>query len=264
MQYHVAMTTVQLNGHPTWTWTSKKRAPTVLLLHGGMSSSHSLLHSIGPRLSKRFRLAAFDRRGHGRTADTPAPFHYDDMADETIAYLEYLGRRCHLVGHSDGAIVALLVAMRRPDLLRRVVVVGANFHFDALRPMDEFKIDGPIFEAWSQRYGEHSPDGVEHAAVIVEKTLEMFATEPTLTVKDLATITVPVLVMAGDDEPIDLRHTCAMYEAIPESQLCIVPGTSHAVLKERTKVCARIISHFLTSTLPPVTLQPSRRPARPD
>ena len=83
---------------------------------------------------KRFALAAFDRRGHGRTADTDAPFSYDDMADETIAFLELLERRVYLVGHSDGANVALLVALRRPDLVHRVVLVGANYHFDGLVP----------------------------------------------------------------------------------------------------------------------------------
>ena len=78
-----------------------------MLLHGGMSSSASLLKSIGPSLAKRYRVAAFDRRGHGRTADTDEPFSYDAMADETIAFIEYLERRVHLVGHSDGGNVAL-------------------------------------------------------------------------------------------------------------------------------------------------------------
>jgi pimeloyl-ACP methyl ester carboxylesterase len=80
-------------------------------------------------------------------------------------------------------------------------------------------------------------------------------------VKDLATISVPVLVMAGDDDVATLSHTCSMYEAIREAQLAIVPGTSHMLLKERTKECVRIIDHFLGSKLPPVTLAPMRRPS---
>jgi len=62
-----------------------------------MSSSGSLLKSIGPPLARRYRVAAFDRRGHGRTADTDEPFSYDAMATETIAFLEYLKRRVYLV-----------------------------------------------------------------------------------------------------------------------------------------------------------------------
>lgn len=96
----------------------------MLLLHGGIVDSRSLLDSIGPALAEPYRVAAFDRRGHGRTADTAEPLHYDAMADETIGVLEYLDRPAHLVGHSDGGDVGLLVAMRPPDLVQRVVMIA--------------------------------------------------------------------------------------------------------------------------------------------
>src|ERR1700722_11642517 len=135
------VTTIALNGHPTWALVPKRKGETIVLLHGGMSSSASLLKSIGPRLLWRYRLAAFDRRGHGRTGDTEEPFSYDAMADETIAFIEYLHRTVHLVGHSDGGNVALIVAMRRPDLVRRVVAIGANYHFEGLMPVPTFDVD---------------------------------------------------------------------------------------------------------------------------
>jgi pimeloyl-ACP methyl ester carboxylesterase len=257
------VTTISLNGHPTWARLPRGKGPTVVLLHGGMSSSASLLQSIGPSLAKRFRVAAFDRRGHGRTGDTDEPFSYDAMATETIAFLEYLDRRVHLVGHSDGGNVALLVAMRRPELLRRVVAIGANYHHDGLMPLDSFDTASEEFDEWAQRFGENNPDGVEHARAVEEKTRIMTFSQPTLTPSDLATIPVPVLVMAGDDDVATLAHTCSMYEAIPQGQLSIVPGTSHMLLKERTKESVRIIDHFLVSKLPPVTFAPLRRPGAP-
>jgi pimeloyl-ACP methyl ester carboxylesterase len=224
-----------------------------------MSSSDSLLRSIGPGLSRRHRVAAFDRRGHGRTADTDEPFSYDAMATETIAFVEYLDRRVHLVGHSDGGNVALLVAMRRPDLLRRIVAIGANYHYKGLRPLPDSDTGSDEFAEWAQRFGENSPDGPEHALAVEEKTRIMTFSQPTLSTKELATIPVPVLVMAGDDDVATLAHTCTMYEAIPNAQLAIVPGTSHMVLKERTRESVRLIEHFLNSKLPPVTLAPLRR-----
>ena len=253
------VTTISLNGHPTWARLPRGKGPTVVLLHGGMSSSGSLLKSIGPPLARRYRVAAFDRRGHGRTADTDEPFSYDAMATETIAFLEYLKRRVYLVGHSDGGNVALIVAMRRPDLLRRVVAIGANYHFEGLMPVPSFDIESEDFAQWAQRFGENSPDGPEHARAVEEKTRVMTFSQPTLTTKDLARISVPVLVMAGD--VATLSHTCSMYEAIREAQLAIVPGTSHMLLKERTKESVRIIDHFLGSTSPPVTFAPLRRPS---
>lgn len=253
------MTTISLNGHPTWARLPKGKGPTVLLLHGGMSSSRSLLDAIGPGLSKSFRVAAFDRRGHGRTADTEAAFHYDDMASETIAFLEHLGRRTHLVGHSDGGIIALMVAMRRPDLVKRVVTIGANYHFGGLVPLDAFDTDSEGFEEWAAKYASLSPDGIAHAPVVLKKTMTMFATEPTLTTYDLSTITRPVLVMSGDDDVVSLEHTCSLYLVIPGAQLAVVPGTSHAVLKERTGESVRILRHFLRSELPVTTFMPVRR-----
>ncbi len=231
----------------------------MILLHGGMSSSASLLRTIGPGLSKRFRVGAFDRRGHGRTADTDAPFTYESMADETIAFVESLDRRVHLVGHSDGANVALLVGLRRPDLVKRMVVVGANFHYEGLVGFNFLLPGGPGYDEWAQKYARHAPDGIDHAAQVLAKTNQMFATGPTMTPDDLRQIVAPTLVMAGDDDIATLEHTATLYESLPSAQLAILPGTSHAVLKERTEDSVRIIRRFLTQKLPVQTYSPIRR-----
>jgi len=80
-------------------------------------------------------------------------------------------------------------------------------------------------------------------------------------VQDLATITVPVLVMAGDDDVATLVAHLLDVRAIPQGQLSIVPGSSHMLLKERTKECVRVMEHFLSAKLPPVTFAPLRRPS---
>jgi pimeloyl-ACP methyl ester carboxylesterase len=87
----------------------------------------------------------------------------------------------------------------------------------------------------------------------------MFDTEPAFSVEDLKKISVPILVMAGDDDLMELGHTTSMFEAIPGAQLAILPGTSHAVLKEKTKLSSKLIRNFFEDEYPPVTYQPSRR-----
>ena len=87
VEYGLEMTYVDILGHPTWISVGIENDETVLLLHGGIVDSRSLLDSIGPALSERYSVAAFDRRAHGRTSDTPDALHYDSMADETVGVL---------------------------------------------------------------------------------------------------------------------------------------------------------------------------------
>jgi pimeloyl-ACP methyl ester carboxylesterase len=250
---------ININGHPTWVEVRGEGDETVLLLHGGMSNSDLLFDAFGDELAARYRVVAFDRRGHGYTADTPAPFHYEDMGAETIEVLgAVVGGPAHLVGWSDGGIIALLVGMRRPDLVGRLVVIGANYHFDGALPL-EIPEDSPVAAEMFEAYAARSPDGAEHFGEIFPRFMAMVTAEPTWTVDDLATVTAPTLVMAGDDDLIRLTHTAELYEALPAGQLSIVPATSHALPLERPAEVARIILDFLAADVPPATMMPIRR-----
>ena len=254
------MAYIDIDGLDTWIETRGSGDRTVVLLHGGLGYSDQLLDSIGTDLEQDFRVVGFDRRGHGRTADTDEPFHYDDMATHAIKVLEHLdaSSKVHLVGWSDGGIVAMLVALRRPELVDRLVPIGANFHFTGILPpemSDESVSSGPMFEGYAAR----SPDGADHFRVVAEKLTAVFATEPTLTTDDLAQLEHPTLVLVGDDDVVRLDHTVALYEALPAGRLCVVPGASHAVVFEHQRLVASIITDFLQGPEPPETLIPVRR-----
>lgn len=248
---------VPIGGHDTWVDDGGGPGEAVLLLHGGLSHSGVLADALGPALAGRFRTVAFDRRGHGRTADSAAPLHYPDMVAETIGVLEaVVGEPAHLVGWSDGGIVALLVALERPDLVRRIVVVGANYHYDAFRPADA---DPAFATAVRSGYGDRSPDGAGHFGAVVRKSFALWTSEPALTIADLARISQPALVVAGDDDQVPLAHTCSLFEALRHGQLAIVPGASHALPLEQPAALARLVVEFLGSPEPPHTLAPMRR-----
>ena len=251
------MTYIDVLGHSTWTSISEKKADCVLMLHGGLNGSDTFT-DVGDGLADKYRVGYFDRRGHGKTADTPEPFHYESMADETIAVLESLGGASHIVGWSDGGNIGLIVAMRRPDLVKRLVVIGANFKHEGMLDM-ELDESNPVMQMMAGRYMENSPDGPEHFEEFVNKSLVMWGAEPNMTVHDLSTISVPVLVMVGDDDAINLSHTCEMYESIPGAQLAVVPGTSHGLPLEKPETVARIIDEFFSQQLPVETLIPIRR-----
>lgn len=250
---------VEIDGHATWVDDRGGPGTPLLLLHGGLSNSDELLNSIGIGLAERFRVVAFDRRGHGFTADTDADFHYADMAAETIRVLEQVvDGPAHLVGWSDGGIVALLVALKRPDLVNKLVVIGANYHFDGVMPA-EMDPESPLAQALGKAYMERSPDGPGHLEVVLSKSLKMFSAEPTLTTADIAQIAQPVLVVVGDDDLVALPHTVSLYEALPEGQLAVVPGASHALPLEQPDVLTGLILKFLAAAGPPHTLIPIRR-----
>ena len=86
-------------------------------------------------LAEHFRVYVPERRGHGRTADVPGPITYEIMAQDTVAFIEALGiERAHLVGWSDGALVGLLVALWRPELVGKLVLDGPGRELGGVAP----------------------------------------------------------------------------------------------------------------------------------
>lgn len=250
---------VEVAGIETWYEAHGSGVPLVLL-HGAMTDARSFIANT-PALAERFRVLTPERRGHGHTPDVDGPITYDLMAADTVAFLdEVVGGPAHLVGHSDGANVALLVALRRPDLVDRLVLISGNFRWDGLIPgtldieeLVPFVIDG---------YAEVSPDGRDHLPVVAAKLARMIAEEPTLTSDDLGRVAARTLVMSGDDDLVFLEHTIALYRGVPDSELVIVPGTSHLLNLEKPELCNELITSFLTADAT-ATFMPVRRAGPP-
>jgi pimeloyl-ACP methyl ester carboxylesterase len=223
----------------------------VLLLHGGFGSNEDFALQT-PELAKHFRVFAFERPGHGHSADTE-PFTFDNMSACTIQFIETLNLGpANLVGWSDGAIIALLVAISRPDLVKRIVSIGGSFNPNSLTanatewlrkatPEDFRKIEAPLVE----RYGSVSPDGPGHFPTIFEKTKRLWLEEPNIQPEELAKIIIPSLVMAGDRDVVTAEHTLELFRSIKNAELCIVPGTTHNLLTEKPEAVNRAIVEFL-------------------
>nr|WP_157553874.1 alpha/beta hydrolase [Herbidospora sakaeratensis] len=232
--------------------------PLFLLHPGGVDSRAFDVNVAG--LRDRFTVWRADRRGHGRTADADGPFTFAAMADDMIAVQERHVGPAHLLGCSDGAAVALTMALRRPDLVRRLVLVAGVFHHDGWLPgvldADEETLD------WLGRgHAEVSPDGEGHYRVVAAKLDDLHAREPAYTEEDLKGVTARTLVMVGDDDEVRLEHTLALYRALPDGELAVVPGASHGLLVEKPELCHQLISEFLLRDPVPTFAPIRRRPA---
>src|SRR5438270_5345219 len=158
-------TYVELGGVKTWYDEAGDGEPLVLL-HGGIVTNETW----GPQLAElpeTFHVFAPERRGHGHTADVAGPFHYATMAEDTIAFLEGVVKEpAHLVGWSDGGIIGLLVAIKRPDLVKKLVAISANYSLEGVpeemrQGLTSTPADADDMAMMRQLYEAASPDGPE-------------------------------------------------------------------------------------------------------
>ncbi|HSS68964.1 MAG TPA: alpha/beta hydrolase [Nocardioidaceae bacterium] len=211
-------------------------APLVQL-HGGTCTNDQLEVEF---FAETFQVIAPEQMGHGRTRDDISrPFHYHDMAEDTVALLRHLQIESALVlGFSDGGVVGLDMAINHPDVVSRLVVTGANFSKDACTAGGWEFIMTVNPDDWPQQehdeYNRLSPDGPSHWPVVLDRLRRMWLLEPNITADQLGRIKTPTLVIAGDRDFIQIEHTAALFRAIPDAQLCVLPGTGHGAMPLET------------------------------
>jgi pimeloyl-ACP methyl ester carboxylesterase len=247
---------VELDGLRTW-YDDRGDGEPLALLHPSPVDARAFAPNVDA-LAARFHVFTPERRGHGHTPDAPGPITYDLMAGDTISFLErVVGGPARVIGCSAGAVVALLVALHRPDLVRQLVCVAGVFHRDGWAPEAiDPNNEPPQFLA--DNYGEVSPDGVEHFPVVIEKLAGMNAEGPTLTAMDLSRVACRTLVMVGDDDEVTLEHAIEFYRGLPNGELAVIPGASHGLLVEKPDLCNTIMTDFLATDAVP-TIAPIRR-----
>jgi pimeloyl-ACP methyl ester carboxylesterase len=174
------------------------------------------------------------------------------MAEDTIEYLEQVvDGPAHLVGWSDGAVVALLVAQRRPDLAGRLVLIGQYYNSSGRLPdpaLENWLRSPEAMDLLRQGYDPLSPDGPGHFPVVYAKSLAMFDTEPELDLAMFGAVTAPTLVLQGDRDVVTVEHSAAVAKALPDARLAVLPGT-HALPLELPGVVNPLLISFLHGTV---------------
>jgi pimeloyl-ACP methyl ester carboxylesterase len=237
---------VEVAGSRVWHEVTGDGEP-VALLHGAFSGASSLSQQTPALAAAGFRVHVPERRGHAHTADVPGPLTYSVMADDTIAYLDQEVGPSHVLGWSDGAVVGLLVALRRSDLVRRLVLIGQYYNFSGRvpdSPLDAVLASPEAKGLLRREYDVVSPDGPDHFDVVYDKTMHMLNTEPTIDLADLSAVVAPTLVLQGDRDEVTLEHSQAVVAALPDARLAVLPGT-HGLPLEAPDVVNALLVWFL-------------------
>lgn len=199
---------------------------------------------------------AFERPGHGRSADVDEEYGHERGLADTLAYLDTHDLAAvDVVGYSDGAIIGLLLALRHPARVRSLVAISANldpsgFTHSAeaagVPVLDVQEPSEPRPDVERQHYDRLSPDGPAHADVVLRKLFRLWTEEPHIDPAELAAVTAATLVVSGDRDTIRPDHSVLIASSIPGAQLCIVPGTTHALVAERPELVGVVVREFVT------------------
>jgi pimeloyl-ACP methyl ester carboxylesterase len=233
----------------------------LLLLHGGLFDIDQQFGAVLPGLAEDRQVVAADFQGHGRTNDIDRPLGTQQLASDVVGLLEHLGlAQVDLFGFSVGGAVALHLAIRNPELVRKAVVSSVSFHPDGDRPenagaVGEMKVEMIAGTPMEQAYLAKSPHpDLEHLQVLLTK-LGGYETHG-WSDDDIRRIAAPTLFTVGDCDAVTLGHAVRFLQlrggdvngdfvGVPASQLLVLPGTTHFTGMARTDLVLPAVRHFL-------------------
>jgi pimeloyl-ACP methyl ester carboxylesterase len=231
--------------------------PPLVLLHGATSSGREDFAAQIPLFSKAFRLYLPDARGHGGTRwDSADGFRYDWLVDDLAAFVDAVGLETfHVVGFSMGAMTALQYAVRNPDRLRTLTIVGITTQREprasvARRLMDPDRADRDD-PTWAALLGRRHDAGQGEGAWrrLLPAIAADVAIQPLLSPRDLRRITLPGLVACGDRDPfVPVDHAWGISRQLPDGRLFVAPDCAHEVMSRRPGLFNEALAGFFRAT----------------
>ena len=243
----------------------------LVVLHGAYMTIDAM-GEVVPELAKSRQVIAVELQGHGRTADIEdRPITYEQMADDIAALLRHLAiEKADVFGYSMGGGVALQVAIRHPEAVRKLVVASASYTSDGMHPellemiptiTPEVFAGSPIEEAYL-RTAPRPEDFPTLVAKLKQLDMEPFAWLP----EDIRGIAAPTLLIIGDSDAIRLEHAVEMFRllgggvmgdlaGLPKAQLAVLPGTAHFIppgsgVLDRAEWLLAMVAAFLDAPTP--------------
>jgi len=235
--------------------------PPMVLLHGASSAGREDFAAQIPLFSKAFRLYLPDARGHAGTRWDSSPGLMaddlvDDLVDDLLAFVDALHLTTfHLVGFSLGAQTSLRFAVRHPERLRTLVVIGTSAEREprssvARRILDPRRIEQND-PAWAAELGRRhdATQGVGGWQRLLDAIVADVGTQREITPGDLRRVDLPAMVVCGDRDPFTpVGQAWGLQRQLPDARLFVVPGCGHDVMVRRPALFNEAMSSFYRST----------------
>ncbi|UMY64575.1 MULTISPECIES: alpha/beta fold hydrolase [unclassified Flavobacterium] len=211
----------------------------LLMLHGNGQAMSSFVNQLEP-FAKKFKVILVDCRARGNSSYPPGvPLNFDLLADDIAAFMDKIQvPKAHILGWSDGGIIGIVMALRHPEKVDRLVAMGANIFPEGVFGLDLMKEQVAIWEK----------ENTDHHLDLAIDLLKLDMLYPQLTFEQLGAITSKTLIMAGDHDEIQPEHTLKMYQAIPDAELAILPDSSHFVPQQNPELFNATVMRFLTKS----------------
>jgi pimeloyl-ACP methyl ester carboxylesterase len=238
----------------------------LVLLHGAFSAIGTSFGKVLPGLARSRQVIGVDLQAHGRTADIDRPLSLEQMADDVAALLQHLKlESADFFGYSMGAAVALHVAIRHPQVVRKLVLASVTYNLGGMHPglMEGFGDMTPEMmfgSPWHDEYLRIAPDP-DHFATLFAKKTQMDRGIKDVPAETIAAIKAPILIVIGDSDLVRPEHAVEMFRLLgggvfgdmvplPQSQLAILPGTTHVTLLGRADWLVSMVTEFLDAPMP--------------
>ncbi|MBO9660127.1 MAG: alpha/beta hydrolase [Chitinophagaceae bacterium] len=251
---------IPVNGTKVYYETYGQGQP-VVLVHGAFMTIDMNWGELIPLLSKTRKVIAVELQGHGHTPFSERKLAHTTLASDIVGVMDHLKiDSADVVGYSFGGEIAYAFAIQSPKRLKKLVIISSTYKSDGWQPEinDAFKDMKPeLFDGspMKEAYDAVAPDKTKWKNFL-EQMIALAGVKFNLGDSNIAKITSPVLLIAGDNDGLDKIELAKTYKllggsvigdfvGIPKSQLAIVPAQTHVTLMMATTVLAGYLGSFL-------------------
>ncbi len=232
---------MQVNGIKMYYEIYGAGAPLVLI-HGNGGSVASMANQI-EYFKDKYRVIIADSRAQGKSGDGKGRLTYEQITDDWSVLLDSLHvDSAYIFGWSDGGIESLLMAIRHPQKVKMMAIMGANLQPDSSAVY-------PWAVKWVTKTAAYTDSMITkkdtaYNYALLKKLFDLLGKQPHIPLADVEKIKAPVLVMGGDKDVIKEEHTMQIYQHLQKAWLCIFPGATHMIPETDPEIFNPTVERF--------------------